>query len=111
MAHGGFVLVDARAQERYRGEVEPIDHTAGHIPGAICIPFPGNVDETGRFVRYSSRFEQLADESKIVCYCGSGVTAAHNVFAIVLAGLPEPALYPGSWSEWIEDPSRPIETT
>ena len=105
---GGHVLVDARTDERFRGRVEPIDHTAGHIPGATCLPFQGNVAEDGKFVRKSLRFKSLENADNVVCYCGSGVTAAHNVFAMVLAGLSEPALYPGSWSEWIEDPSRPV---
>ena len=107
---GGMLLVDARARERFNGEVEPIDHRAGHIPGAICMPFFENVDTHGKFIRGNKRFDQLAKHEHVVCYCGSGVTAAHNVFSMVLAGLPEPALYPGSWSEWIEDPSHPVAT-
>lgn len=108
---GGMTLVDARAKERFNGEVEPIDHTAGHIPGAICMPFLENVDTQGKFIRNNDRFDQLAEHEQVVCYCGSGITATHNVFAMVLAGLSEPALYPGSWSEWIEDPSHPIATS
>jgi len=101
-----LTLIDARAKARYRGEEEPIDRIAGHIPGALSYPCADNLDETGRFRRDTTRFVELADRD-VVSYCGSGVTAAHNILAIVDAGLPEPALYPGSWSEWIEDPGRP----
>lgn len=107
-AHAG-TLIDARAEARFRGEQEPVDHTAGHIPGAICRPATGNLDAQQCFVspaELAERFSGLNGE--IICYCGSGVTAAHNVLAMRIAGLPEPALYPGSWSEWIEDPARPI---
>ena len=104
--NGDHVLVDARAQERFDGVKEPIDFKAGHIPGAVCRPFDGNLNAAGRFDSDSSRFDDLPD-GDVVCYCGSGVTATHNIFAMCLAGLPEPALYPGSWSEWIRDPSRP----
>jgi thiosulfate/3-mercaptopyruvate sulfurtransferase len=106
-------LLDARDEARFRGEQEPIDPVAGHIPGASCLPFHGNLDADGRFRPVDalrSRFEpHLRSGSAVVCYCGSGVTAAHIVLAMVHAGLPEPSLYPGSWSEWITDPSRPIE--
>jgi thiosulfate/3-mercaptopyruvate sulfurtransferase len=101
-------LIDARAEQRFRGEEEPIDPVAGHIPGAICMPFQGNLDARGRFLHaeaLAARFQNLPDD--VVCYCGSGVTAAHNVLAMRIAGLPEPRLYPGSWSEWIRDPNRP----
>ncbi len=109
------LLLDARDEARYRGEQEPIDPVAGHIPGAVCAPFSQNVSADGcmRSVdELSERFSALgvAADADVVCYCGSGVTAAHNVLAIVHAGLPEPALYPGSWSEWITDPNRPVET-
>lgn len=108
-------LVDARDQARFDGEMEPIDPVAGHIPGAVCLPFVTNVDESGRFLPaadLASRFRQrgLQESDNLVCYCGSGVTAAHNILALVHAGYPEPALYPGSWSEWITDPARPIAT-
>lgn len=101
-------LVDARTLERFSGREEPIDPVAGHIPGAVCRPFQENLTPEGRFRRpaeLAERFRDLPDE--VVCYCGSGVTAAHNVLAMRIAGRPEPILYPGSWSEWIRDPSRP----
>ena len=109
----GTCVIDARSVERFRGEVEPIDTIAGHIPGAVCLPFTGNLDARGRFLpaaELRARFEPLAARGDLVCYCGSGVTAAHNVLACVHAGLPEPALYAGSWSEWITDPRRPVAT-
>lgn len=101
-----LTLIDARAEARYRGDEEPIDRIAGHIPGALSYPCADNLDSTGRFRRGSGRFEALAGRA-VVSYCGSGVTATHNILAMVDAGLSEPALYPGSWSEWIEDPERP----
>ena len=101
-----LTLIDARAEARYLGEEEPIDRIAGHIPGAFSYPCADNLDTTGRFRRAAARFEALA-ERNVVSYCGSGVTATHNILAMVDAGLPELALYPGSWSEWIEDPGRP----
>ena len=111
---GGTPLIDARTTPRYRGETEPIDPVAGHIPGAVSRPWPENVDELGRFLspeRLRARFEDVlegADAARAICYCGSGVTANHNVLAMVHAGLGRPRLYPGSWSEWITDPSRPV---
>ncbi len=102
-------LLDARAEERFAGIKEPIDHTAGHIPGARCLPASGNLTPEQHFQPAADlwrRFGEIGDDC--VCYCGSGVTAAHNILAMRVAGLPEPALYPGSWSEWIEDPTRPI---
>lgn len=99
-------LIDARARARFLGEEEPIDRIAGHIPGALSYPCADNLDAAGRFRRDPSRFAELVGRD-VVSYCGSGVTAAHNILAMVDAGLPEPALYPGSWSEWIEDPARP----
>ena len=104
-----FTLIDARAQPRFDGVEESIDPVAGHIPGAHCRPFQGNLDTTGRFqppARLGARFRDLSRQP--VCYCGSGITATHNILAMRLAGLAEPALYPGSWSEWITDPKRPI---
>jgi thiosulfate/3-mercaptopyruvate sulfurtransferase len=103
-----LTLVDARTRARFEGREEPIDPVAGHIPGAICLPFGENLDSKGRFLdprTLARRFEGLGAD--IVCYCGSGVTAAHNVLAMTIAGLEEPILYPGSWSEWIVDPTRP----
>ena len=109
------VLLDARAGERYRGEVEPVDPRAGHVPGAVSLPTPGNLDEEGRFLpvdRLRQRFEQagVREGLPVATYCGSGVTAAHEAFALTLAGFA-PALYPGSWSQWSADPSRPVATS
>jgi thiosulfate/3-mercaptopyruvate sulfurtransferase len=110
------VLVDARAPERFRGEVEPLDRVAGHIPGAKNWFFQDNVDETGTF----RTPEELRDRIRrsigdvsardVVCYCGSGVTACHNLLALEHAGLTGARLYPGSWSEWCADPQRPVST-
>lgn len=107
-----FQLLDAREAVRYRGEQEMIDPVAGHIPGAISAPFADNLS-TGRFKspeQLRARFAALGIDRKqeVVSYCGSGVTATHNILALRIAGFPEPALYPGSWSEWITDPARPI---
>lgn len=106
------ILVDARARPRWAGEQEPIDPVAGHIPGAHCYPFQDNLDADGKFrsaEELRTRFN--APGTSIVCYCGSGVTAAHNILAMHIAGLPEPTLYADSWSGWITDPARPVETT
>ena len=103
-------VIDARDVNRFRGEVEPIDPVAGHIPGAVCHPFTTNMD-AGRFLAVptlKNKFSELTQSRPTVCYCGSGVTATHNILAMVHAGLPEPALYPGSWSQWVADPSRPV---
>ncbi len=108
---GRAILVDARDQPRYLGVEEPIDPVAGHIPGAVNLPFRGNLDENGRFLpreRLRDRFAAVARPDTIV-YCGSGVTACHDILAMVLAGLPRPLLYAGSWSAWIADPSRPVD--
>ncbi|MDA1073665.1 MAG: sulfurtransferase [Proteobacteria bacterium] len=105
---GDFTLIDARAQARFDGLTEPIDAIAGHIPGALCRPFQDNLTKDGRFVAPQVLRERFADlGDNVVCYCGSGVTAAHNILAFRVAGLPEPILYPGSWSEWICDLNRP----
>lgn len=112
----GLTLLDARALPRFRGEVEPIDPVAGHIPGALCAAFTDNLGSDGRFLpadRLRQRFaELLAGRSPegLVAYCGSGVTACHNLFALCLAGYPLAPLYAGSWSEWITDPTRPVGT-
>jgi thiosulfate/3-mercaptopyruvate sulfurtransferase len=117
------ILLDARAGERYRGDVEPVDPVAGHIPGAVSAPTSGNVMSDGRFRDAASlrgRFETLgvmgaedlsanAADLPVGAYCGSGVTAAHEVLALALAGI-EAALYVGSWSGWIADPARPVAT-
>jgi len=109
------VLLDARKAERYRGEQEPIDPVAGHIPGAVSAPTDDNMAADGTFQApeaLRSRFSALgaADPNAAVgVYCGSGVTAAHEVLALHLIGV-EAALYPGSWSEWICDSSRPVAT-
>ena len=110
----GLLLLDARAAERYRGDVEPIDPVAGHIPGAINRPYTRNVDADGTF--RSSRelrteFEGMLHgraPDDLVHYCGSGVSACHNLLAMTIAGYPLTRLYPGSWSEWIADGQRPI---
>jgi thiosulfate/3-mercaptopyruvate sulfurtransferase len=101
---GSVVLLDARAPERYRGEVEPIDPAAGHIPTALNAPLGENVDQTGRFRppdELASRFRALgADRGTVVTSCGSGTNACQNALAMRLAGLPDPLLYPGSFSDW-----------
>jgi thiosulfate/3-mercaptopyruvate sulfurtransferase len=105
-------LIDARALPRFQGKVEPLDPVAGHIPGAVCYPFEDNLTAEGCFKTPSElqqRFAAITDRN-IVCYCGSGVTACHNLFALHLAGFQHTRLYAGSWSEWITDPSRPITT-
>jgi thiosulfate/3-mercaptopyruvate sulfurtransferase len=111
---GRLRLIDARAPERFRGEVEPLDPVAGHIPGALNRPFKDNLADDGRFLppaQLRAAFEPLlggrpADET--VHQCGSGVTACHNLLAMEVAGLPGTLLYPGSWSEWCADPKRPV---
>lgn len=114
LPEAGGVLLDARAEPRYRGEVEPIDPVAGHIPGARSAPASGNVDGDGRFLepaRLRERFSTLGvrPDRAVGAYCGSGVTAAQEVLALEIAGVPA-ALYPGSWSEWVADPRRPVAT-
>lgn len=109
-----LTLLDARALPRFRGEVEPLDPVAGHIPGALCAVFTDNLDSDGRFLpatQLRQRFDALRGEKPVeslVAYCGSGVTACHNLFALCLAGYPLAPLYAGSWSEWITDPARPV---
>jgi thiosulfate/3-mercaptopyruvate sulfurtransferase len=101
-----WCLVDARAPERYAGEIEPIDPLAGHVPGAINAYWKLNVDEHGCFLgraELSRRFGELLGETpseRVVCYCGSGVTACHLLLALEAAGLHGAHLYVGSWSEW-----------
>ncbi|MFF8957321.1 sulfurtransferase [Streptomyces sp. NPDC014894] len=113
LARSGLLL-DARAGERYRGEVEPIDAVAGHIPGALSAPTTENLDADGRYLpaaRLAERFEGLGavPGAEVGVYCGSGVSAAQQAVALELAGFV-PVLYAGSWSEWSRDPSRPIST-
>ncbi|MCF3961746.1 sulfurtransferase [Streptomyces fuscigenes] len=108
------LLLDARAGERYRGEVEPIDRVGGHIPGAVSAPTTDNVTADGTFrpaAELAARFAALgaAEASEVGVYCGSGVSAAHQVLALEVAGVPA-ALYAGSWSEWTQDESRPVAT-
>ena len=110
-----MVLVDARARERFAGETEPLDQKAGHMPGALNRPTGMNLDGSGRFKdpkTLRSEFQQLLEgspTSAVVNTCGSGITACHNAFAMELAGMGSARIYPGSWSEWIRDDSRPIE--
>jgi thiosulfate/3-mercaptopyruvate sulfurtransferase len=107
-------LLDARAPERYRGEVEPLDAQAGHIPGALNRFFKDNLQPDGRFkaaTQLRAEFEPLVAgrrAEEVVHQCGSGVTACHNLLAMEAAGLGRSVLYPGSWSEWSADPSRPV---
>ncbi|MEU9101071.1 sulfurtransferase [Streptomyces sp. NPDC048361] len=107
------VLLDARAAERYRGDVEPIDRVGGHIPGALSAPTTENVGPDGRFLQaaeLAARFKALgAADTEVGVYCGSGVSGAHEVLALAVAGIPA-ALYAGSWSEWSSDESRPVAT-
>lgn len=108
------VLVDARAPERYTGETEPVDPVAGHIPGAVNVPTTDNLDERGRFLppaRLRDVYARVGADTagSVAAYCGSGVTAAHDVVAMAAAGI-DAALYPGSWSGWVSDPTRPVAT-
>jgi thiosulfate/3-mercaptopyruvate sulfurtransferase len=111
-----YRLLDARAGERFRGETEPLDPVAGHIPGARNHPTSANLDEQGQFLD-PDILRRLFDDvisatpiESVVSYCGSGVTACHNLLAMEVAGLPGARLYPGSWSEWCSDPQRGVET-
>jgi len=114
LGSGTLMVVDARAPERYRGDVEPLDPVAGHIPGAVNRPFGRNLLADGTFkpaAALRAEFETLLAgraPPTIVHQCGSGVTACHNALAMECAGLPGARLYPGSWSEWCADPSRPV---
>lgn len=111
-----LLVLDARASQRYSGEMENLDSRAGHIPGALNRPFGSNLAPGGRFKAPQELREEFAkllgnrDTTGIVHSCGSGVTACHNLFAMELAGMGGTRLYPGSWSEWIRDPARPIAT-
>jgi thiosulfate/3-mercaptopyruvate sulfurtransferase len=112
---GHQVIIDARAPARFRGEVEPLDPVAGHIPGALNRPFSQNIAPDGKFkpaAQLKAEFEQLLagrDPRSVVHQCGSGVSAVPNVLAMEIAGLGPTALYAGSWSEWCRDPKRPVE--
>lgn len=113
---GDSLVIDARTPARYRGEQEPIDPVAGHIPGAVNLPYEGNLDNEGRFMDPQALRERFAavlgerSAASAVHMCGSGVTACHNLLAMEAAGLAGSRLYAGSWSEWIRDPSRPMAT-
>jgi thiosulfate/3-mercaptopyruvate sulfurtransferase len=107
------VLIDARAPERYRGETEPMDPVAGHIPGARNWPMARTLNAAGRLLPETELAEglrALTRGAEVGAYCGSGITAAHTVLALELAGIRGAALYPGSWSEWVTDPARPVAT-
>ena len=110
-----IVLADARARERFTGEFEPIDPVAGHVPGSVNYPYNMNLSPNGKFKTVEEIRDGLLtlagshEAKELVHMCGSGVTACHNIFAAELSGLPGSRLYVGSWSEWIQDPSRPIE--
>jgi thiosulfate/3-mercaptopyruvate sulfurtransferase len=99
----GVPLIDARAGERYRGETEPVDPKAGHVPGALSAPFADNLGPDGRFksaAELRRRYEALGAEQGAVFYCGSGVNATHHLLAMEIAGLPNARLYAGAWSDW-----------
>ncbi len=108
-----LLIIDARAEPRFRGDQEPIDPVAGHIPGAVNWPFDRNLDASGRFRGSYELRDDLAAlvngraTENVVHMCGSGVTACHNILAMEIGGLQGSRLYAGSWSEWIRDPSRP----
>jgi thiosulfate/3-mercaptopyruvate sulfurtransferase len=110
----GMVVIDARSPERYRGETEPIDPVAGHIPGALNRLYKDNLGADGRFKspqELRSAFQALLQKrepEQVVHQCGSGVSACHNILAMEIAGLSGSRLYPGSWSEWCADPARPV---
>ncbi|WP_024802454.1 sulfurtransferase [Nocardia sp. BMG51109] len=109
--HWAGLLLDARAGERYRGESEPVDPRAGHIPGAVSAPTAENLAADGTFKspeELRARFEDLGS-GPVAVYCGSGVTAAHQIAALAVAGI-DATLYPGSWSQWSHDPQRPVAT-
>jgi thiosulfate/3-mercaptopyruvate sulfurtransferase len=109
-----LTILDARAPERFRGDIEPLDPVAGHIPGAINRPYGANLTPAGTFKPAELLRAEFAAQlgttppAAVVHQCGSGVTACHNMLAMAVAGLPGSRLYPGSWSEWVSDPSRPV---
>jgi thiosulfate/3-mercaptopyruvate sulfurtransferase len=109
------VVIDARAPERYRGETEPVDPRAGHIPGAHNLPTAASLGPDGRFLAREElrrRFEAVGAGTgrPVISSCGSGVTACHTLLALEHAGLPAGLLYPGSWSQYSNDPDRPVAT-
>lgn len=114
--HSDHTLIDARAEERYTGMIEPLDKVAGHIPGAINYPYEDNLDFSGKFMSAEELKEEYKDlignkdPANIIHMCGSGVTACHNILAMEHAGLKGSKLYAGSWSEWITRPERPVTT-
>lgn len=111
---GDLLLLDARAGERYRGETEPIDPQAGHIPGALSAPWSANLGADGRFLAADALRERYAalgaGERPTAAYCGSGLSASHDLLALELAGIDGGRLYEGSWSDWSSDASRPVAT-
>jgi len=116
LSQGDYTLVDARAVERYAGEVEPLDPVAGHVPGAVNRPFTGNLDAAGCLLpadelrRVFQGLVKGIPPQRVIHMCGSGVTACHNLLAMEVAGLPGARLYAGSWSEWVRDSARPLAT-
>lgn len=111
-AGGAVVLLDARDAPRYSGEHEPVDAVAGHVPGAVNVPTGANLDAAGRFLPAAQLQETYARAgavagAPVVAYCGSGITACHDLLALEVAGVPA-ALYAGSWSDWVSDPARPV---
>ncbi|MEW6415064.1 MAG: sulfurtransferase [Pseudomonadota bacterium] len=114
--NGDQIIIDARPDRRFTGEFEPLDPVAGHVPGAINRPFEDNLDLDGTFQPPEALREEYQALLRgrapwqVIHMCGSGVTACHNILAMEIAGLPGSRLYPGSWSEWITDPSRPVAT-
>jgi thiosulfate/3-mercaptopyruvate sulfurtransferase len=112
---GSFVVIDARDAPRFRGDIEPVDPRPGHIPGARNLPVRANVDADGRFLPVEELRRRFAavgvtDGAEVVSYCGSGVTACHNLLALEYAGFHPGRLYPGSWSQYSNDPTRPAAT-
>jgi len=111
-----LLLIDVRDPERYAGHVEPIDKIAGHVPGAINVPWKTNIDENGLYyskAQLKDHYSQLLVDmgaKDLVFMCGSGVTACHSLLAMKYIGISGAKLYPGSWSEWIQNPSHPVET-
>lgn len=111
---GGGLIIDARGEERFRGEIEPLDKVAGHVPGAINMPYEDNLDFSGEFMsdealreHYLATLDDITPD-RVIQMCGSGVTACHNILAMEHAGLSGAKLYAGSWSEWIADSRRPV---